>query len=561
MQLNAINTFSDCLSIIVRARHETGAILTKYRTRNSASGEHQMKFNDAVGAIAMHRELHRIAGAHVVDHRRLSTDQLREGLLKVRPQYLHQETVRSNFEQALFKEESTQLRVLSRLILVDVLLNQFGFELPFDETEEMVIAFEQTVVDRSNEIELQDLGCASNTSTRFKNLKLYEFVLEVAWQNDDDKSPDEVNLLRMLRERLGISESDNRLMEAKLGKYPKLDNGLHVRDEIDEARKSLQGLGLLFAIRREDGVDVDLVPEEVAELIRNVVGTQMRDEAYRMMIRERPVRKKAHLTSVLEKNGVEYGRYDTLETLTDLVVSYVPPTNAISSNSPRYGLANKELAAWCRNLGDSSSGTTDEMVDRIIRHFDRRRPVVEHLDDERATWYEYFEELATRNYDLLRSQDVIAKDLEIESKFEEATNYLFSEKLKHTPLKQPGSNHPDGLLSLGSYYLMWDNKSKESPVSLRDHVKQFDGYMEAAEKSVPIFLVIGPAFSDESEIEAIRYRAEHFDRAITLITAAELRDLAEEWASPENKRREEPFPLGLLGVNGRYSRSQLGKIS
>ena len=117
-----------------------------------------MKFKDAVDAIAKYHELHRIAGAHVVDHRRLNPDELRDALHKVKPQYVHEETIRSNFEQALFREESTQLRVLSRLILVDVLLNQYGFELPFNETEESVIAFEQMVVDRSNEIELDRFG-------------------------------------------------------------------------------------------------------------------------------------------------------------------------------------------------------------------------------------------------------------------------------------------------------------------------------------------------------------------------------------------------------------------
>ncbi len=519
-----------------------------------------MKFDDAVESIAKHWELHRIAGAHVVDHRRLNTEELRAALHKVKPQYLHEETIRSNLDFALFKEESTQLRVLTRLILVDVLLNQYGFELPIKETEESVIAFEQMVVDRSNEIELTELGCESNDSPRFQNLKLYEFVLEVAWQNNDDKSPDEVNLLRKLRERLSITESDHRLMEAKLGKYPKLENMLHVRDEIDEARRYLQGLGLLFEIRRDDEVDVDLIPEEIAETLRKLTNCQMRTEAYSELMDQRPVRRKAHLQSVLKKNGVEFGRYDTLETLANLVIDYVPASNAISSNSPRYGLTNKQLSAWCRDLSEPVYGTTDEMVDRIIRHFDRKRPVVEHEDDERAMWYDFYEALSGREYDVLRSREIISKDLEIESKFEEATEYLFSEKLKHTPLKQPGSNHPDGLLSLGSHYLMWDNKSKESPVNLRDHIKQFDAYMDNAEKPVPIFLVIGPSFTEESEFEAIRYRAQHYDRAITLITANELRDLAEEWAHSDNKKREEPFPLPLLGANGRFSRSQLGKL-
>lgn len=520
-----------------------------------------MNFDDAVEAIALSRHLHRIAGAHVVDHRRLNSDELREGLHKVKPQYLHEETIRANLEHALFRENNTQLRVLSRLILVDVLLNQFGFESPFKETEESVIAFEQMVVDRSNELELTDLGCESNLSTRFRNLKLYEFVLDVAWQNNDDKSPDEVNLLRKLRERLSITEPDHRLMEARLGKFPKLENKLHAREEIDEARRYLHSRGLLFAIRRGDAVDIDLIPEEIAETLKLLVNQQMRREAYVAMMAERPVRKKAHLQDVLAKNGVEYGRYDNLETLAGLVIDYVPAAKAVSSNSPRYGLNNKQLSNWLREIGESVYGTTDEMVERVIHHFDRRRPVVQQEDDERAAWYVHYEWLASRDYEALRAQGVISKDLEIESKFEEATNYLFAQKLKHTPLKQPGSNHPDGLLSLGSHFLMWDNKSKESPVNLRDHIKQFDAYMENAEKPVPIFLVIGPSFTEESEYEAIRYRTENFERAITLITAGELKDLAEDWTHPDNKRREEPFPLALLGTSGRFSRNQLGDLA
>ena len=132
--------------------------------------------------------------------------------------------------------------------------------------------------------------------------------------------------------------------------------------------------------------------------------------------------------------------------------------------------------------------------------------------------------------------------------------------LNHTPLQQRGSNHADGLLSLQANYLMWDNKSKEGPVNLKDHVAQFNGYMDQADKPVPVFLVIGPDFTEESTAEAVRYHAQHFDRTTTLITAGELKLLAGEWSSPENKNREEPFPLGLLAATGKFDRSRLGKI-
>jgi len=519
-----------------------------------------MKFDDAVQAISRVLELRRISGAHVVDHRQLSNDELKAAIIKAKPQYLHEDTVRSNLETVLYKESSNDSRVLSRLILVDVLLNQYDFELPFGQTEEQVIAFEQSVVNRSNEIDLVDLACTNSESPRHKNLELYNFVLQVAWDNENTKSPDEVNLLRKLRDRLRITEPDHRLIEAKLGKYPNPSNELHSRTDIHDTRSYLQRFGLLFATKRDDGADVDVIPEELATVIRNILGLELRVDSYRVLMSYKAVRRKAHLIEVLERSGIESNRYDTVDTLVDRILNYVPPSKAFASLSPRYGLSNDELAGWCRELNEPVSGTMDDRIQRIISHYDQLRPHVEQEVDERSNWYEFYEELASRNYETLRSQHLIEKDLEIEAKFEDATEFLFAEKLNHTPLQQAGSNHPDGLLSLGPNYLMWDNKSKESPVNLRDHLRQFDEYMDQGNKPVPVFLVIAPAFTDDSESEAIRYHARHFDRNITLITASELKSLAEEWSSESNKTRDEPFPLGLLAAAGRFDRSRLGRL-
>ena len=208
------------------------------------------------------------------------------------------------------------------------------------------------------------------------------------------------------------------------------------------------------------------------------------------------------------------------------------------------GLNSEQLANWCRELGISPSGNAEQRVKRIIAHFDNLRPQIREEVDHRARWYDFFDDLASRDYNVLRAQHVIEKDLEIESKFEDATKYLFADRLNHAPLQQRGTNHPDGLLSLQDRYLMWDNKSKESPVTLKDHIDQFDSYMNQADKPVPVFLVIAPEFTDESETLAIQYHAKHFERNIALITATELKSLAEEWSSEKNKKREEPFPIG-----------------
>ena len=521
-----------------------------------------MKFDEAVHKIGTVTDLRRIASAHVVDHNQLNDDELRNAIRKVKPQYLHEETVRTNLEKALYGEPRLDFRTLSHLIIVDVILDRFDYESPFSQTEEKVLAFEQKIVNRSNETDLADLASGNKDSQRYRDLQLYEFVLRVAWENENTKSPDEVNLLRKLRNRLRITEVDHRILEAKLGKYPKESNNIHTRGDISVVRRFLQSHGLLFAVRQDDGTDWDVIPEELAAVLRRINGLELRTDAYKVLLSHRLMCRKAHLKEVLALSGVEFGHSDTLDQLVDRVLRYVPPSKAIASFSPRrYGLNSEQLSDWCRELGISPSGSMEERVERVIEHFDQLRPRIEKETDERVTWYQFYDELASRDRETLQAQHVIDKDLQIESKFEEATRYLFEEKLNHSPLQQRGSAHPDGLLSLQSEYLMWDNKSKESPVNLKDHIPQFDSYMNQAEKPVPIFLVIGPSFTDDSETEAIQYHARHLDRNIALIAAKQLKDLAEEWASERHKNRETPFPLGLLASTGRYDRHRLGKIT
>ena len=54
--------------------------------------------------------------------------------------------------------------------------------------------------------------------------------------------------------------------------------------------------------------------------------------------------------------------------------------------------------------------------------------------------------------------------------------------------------------------------------------------MEASDKRVPIFLVIGPDFTPESVTESIQYTAEHIDRRIVLVRAGDLASLGIRYA-------------------------------
>ena len=113
-----------------------------------------------------------------------------------------------------------------------------------------------------------------------------------------------------------------------------------------------------------------------------------------------------------------------------------------------------------------------------------------------------------------------------------------------------GTEHPDGMLSYNDKLILWDNKSKETDVNLSDHIKQFDRYIKNSEKPIAVFIVIAPSFTKDSASECAKYSMQN-DTLILLITANELKSLAEKWA--QNNKGDEPFPLGYFKQNGRFN--------
>ena len=83
-------------------------------------------------------------------------------------------------------------------------------------------------------------------------------------------------------------------------------------------------------------------------------------------------------------------------------------------------------------------------------------------------------------------------------------------------------------------------------MNLQDHLDgQFDGYLRKARDAggQPLgFLVIGPAFTEQSVRLANQYKA-RTGWDVALVTAAGLRHLAERWAA---LAPDKPFPVRLL---------------
>jgi hypothetical protein len=505
-----------------------------------------MNIAKAVENIGTLTELKRVASAYVIDYRNLTDEEIKQALIKTAPQYYFPANLEKTLREAFFNE-NRDVGAISSLILKLVLLHKDEFMCPKRELEDEIISWEQSIVDRSNEDFFKKGGAKG------KSVELLSFVVETAWGSNNQISVDEKNLIEKLRERLKISESEYSIIEAKLGKFPKPGNQVHTRGEIDDARRFLQFKGVLFSIRDGEGVDFDVIPEEIAMALRKLLGLELRRHGYQELARSKFVRSKAHLTETLTKCGIEVEGQPTVDELQAMVMEQIKPSVLLGGLSPKDGLPMEVLSRWCDELGLNVSGLKAERIERIIGYYDKLLEKSDSVDDAREVWYQYFAEFAGRKLEFLRGQQLIDKDLDVEHRFEEATNYLFEKKFLHKPLTQVGSNHPDGVLSYRDELIQWDNKSKETPVNLKDHLKQFDGYVRSAEKKVACFLVIAPDFTAESSLLAMQYRVEN-GTTITLITAEELKLLAEKWAVKlAQSGSQDPFPLGYLIQPGRFN--------
>ena len=180
-----------------------------------------MKFQAAVNAVPVLHALKRIASAHVVDYSRLGSEDLRTNILRTMKQYTHPESVRDALQCVMHFDQDLNHRVLSELLIVDVLLNEYGNLIPLAELEEKILQKEQGIINESNEKTLGDIAGGRKDSEQYQNMALYNFVLRTAWEHQDTKSVDEANLLRKLRSKLHINVREHRLLEAKIGKYRK----------------------------------------------------------------------------------------------------------------------------------------------------------------------------------------------------------------------------------------------------------------------------------------------------------------------------------------------------
>ena len=235
-------------------------------------------------------------------------------------------------------------------------------------------------------------------------------------------------------------------------------------------------------------------------------------------------------------------RYGNKEALIDRIsASDVGPREVLLS------LDGSKLSEMCLHVGLKNSGKKSDLVDRLIDFYDDLSFEDRKTPDEREDWYNNYELLAARAYNDLRAKKLITKDLQIEHQFEQATDFLFEQKLNLKIDKTRKVTKADGRIPLtGRRVILWDCKSAESAVNLQDYLEdQFDRYLrkEREKGTEPLaILVIGPSFTASSIKLVSKYKAQtNWD--VALVQASALKHLAEQWSTTEP---DKPFPIALL---------------
>lgn len=488
----------------------------------------------------------RIANAYVADYRRLEFDEIKEFLIKTAKQYTSYENIVSKLDEIKL-DANRAVRIIAPILLRDYLLNQDDFISVCKDTDTAILSYEKDILDESNNFDISKIS---------KDLALFKHMLDTAWAYNNDISVDEKNLLESLRKYLSITIREQHILEAKAGRFPNQENILHTFSDIEAARKVLQSNGLLLTIKNSDGALCDIIPSDIAVSMRKYFGIEIRSFGYEKMV-DYVARKtkKQYLIDIVNKASrhyetakIEISNNPTVSELKNVIIKSIRPSNLLGGFSVYDGLNVDDLSSWCAELGVNVSGNKKVLIDRILNYYDNIRKIELKTEDNREKLLCVYEQLACRDLKFLRANNIIDKDLQCEHLFEDATNYIFEKLLLNKPLTLTGTDHPDGKLTFKDKYIMWDNKSKEVSVNLKDHIQQFDRYIKSSDKDVVVFMVIAPDFTEQSVQECVDYSLNN-DTQILLITASELKTVAELW---NKKHKGEMFNLGYFKQNGRF---------
>ncbi len=499
-----------------------------------------MRIDDVVKLMTK-QYLNRVLDSFTKDMPKMDEEEAREFIVRNAAELANVERLCQRLD--LFDVPHSQ-RVLVQFVL-EIILNAPGYMMSDRELAETVQQQEQSLLD----------FVASGDALQYaddRSVDIFETVLSVAYE-DDEITRDEFQILLKLRQKLGLSRKQHRLIEAKMGFFPKRNRQLHTVSDVNDALNYLQRQGIIFYCNRaEDGCCV-VLPEELQPGVKLALNIELSDNAKRLLWTTLP---NTMLRSILRLHNLPVSgtKEDMVERLLFAEAKVGESLDLLTS---------EELYEICSNLpGVKVSGSKQARIERIIAHFDKLliRDIAEGVEPGEL-YYEYLVELARRDRENLLANKVIKKDIDIERAFEEGTRYIFINKFLLKTKDMPGTEKPDGCIELpdGSL-LMWDNKSKEDTYTFpNSHINQFKRYIrDSIEKRVSCFLVIVPTIADDVDMKCMQLKIEsQHDSDVCVISAEDFKWLADAWAE---RGKNKPLNLNLFKHTGIMTRKRLDQL-
>lgn len=483
--------------------------------------------------------LGRIVDSFLKDVHMETEDDMREVILRNIDEFQNKERVKRHLD---FSEESRDVTLLNEMILMS-LMEKEGYLLSETDIYNEVNEMQQEILTQSKDVAYMEKFIPSDAR------RIYGAVLYEAWKKDDSLNAHEINILKVLRNELDLSKRDHYLLECQIERFPQKGNIFHTHQQISRSLINLQTRGLILRFREDTSYYI--IPEDIARVLRYEMGGELRNEVYETLLTDLSV---TQLREIL--NSLDFNVSGVKEKLVERIIQHnILPSTALKVFS------SKGLSNILRNLeGTRISGTKKEKIQNIIDYYEMlSTPTLSDPTDERARLYDFFDELASRDYKTLRVNKVIEKDVNVDNYFEEATRYLFERKFGLDLSELKGNRHADGKVQFNATeIILWDNKSTEEPYDFPEkHFNQFLRYIRTEEMRVTFFLVIVQDYTKEAVAQAQKLKAfSEEDTDIALIKASDLKYVAEQWRSYSDQKNPE-FNLQVFNMTGELTRNLL----
>lgn len=455
------------------------------------------------------------------------------------------ETVRGNLKKFLSNSKDPYTDGLLIRFLLITLLDSPDFAASEQPIHEKVAELEGSIIEKSKKKE-------SFNHIETSALEVFEVLLDAALE-DDNISDDELNLIKKVRVKLGISENDQFMIQATMNHFPQDNNELHTIQQMNKALNELQKCGVVFYVNQLEGSPY-VIPDELKKGVKKFLGIELLDDKHKELLE---VFTLPEIKAILSKLKLKTsGKKDEL--IERIVITGILPSETLNS------LSNDRLTEICKSLPDlKSSGSKDSKIERIIEHFDSLVTMdLTESENVKETYFNIFEQLANLDMPNLLKLDSIKSQKDAENAFEKATEYIFEDILKASLVNQEGNEHADGCLKFeNGELLLWDNKALMNDKEYdfpQAHVNQFRKYIQAAhfkQTRVNCFLVIVPKYKESCKINSYMLKKESgTDTDVAIISASNLKWIADEWIK---YGKGAPLNLEVFNFTGLLNKDEL----